>query len=125
MFDKRLIADTLRLIEESLLLIIKRTQNITTVDDFYLSDSGMMLLDSICMKLIAVGESVKNIDRISNRQLLVNYPQVAWKEVMGLRDIIVHHYFDIDAEEIFKTIKNDIPVLLHTIRQMLGDLEQT
>lgn len=125
MFDKRLIADTLRLIEESLLLITKRTQNITTVDDFYLSDSGMMLLDSICMKLIAVGESVKNIDRISNRQLLVNYPQVAWKEVMGLRDIIVHHYFDIDAEEIFKTIKNDIPVLLHTIRQMLGDLEQT
>lgn len=125
MFDKRLIADTLRLIEESLLLITKRTQNITTVDDFYLSDSGMMLLDSICMKLIAVGESVKNIDRISNRQLLVNYPQVAWKEVMGLRDIIVHHYFDIDAEEIFKTIKNDIPILLHTIRQMLGDLEQT
>lgn len=125
MFDKRLIADTLRLIEESLLLITKRTQNITTVDDFYLSDSGMMLLDSICMKLIAVGESVKNIDRISNRQLLINYPQVAWKEVMGLRDIIVHHYFDIDAEEIFKTIKNDIPVLLHTIRQMLGDLEQT
>lgn len=125
MFDKRLIADTLRLIEESLLLITKRTQNITTVDDFYLSDSGMMLLDSICMKLIAVGESVKNIDRISNRQLLVNYPQVAWKEVMGLRDIIVHHYFDIDAEEIFKTMKNDIPILLYTIRQMLGDLEQT
>ncbi len=30
-----------------------------------------------------------------------------------MRDIIVHHYFDVDAEEIFKTLKEDLPLLQH------------
>lgn len=82
----------------------------------------MVLLDSVCMKLIAVGESIKKIDKISEKQLLPRYTNIPWKDVMGLRDIIVHHYFDIDADEIFKTLRNDIPPLSKTIKQIINDL---
>lgn len=122
MYNKRLILEALYMIEESLELIIQRTCHVLSVDDFLLSDSGMVLLDSVCMKLIAVGESIKKIDKISEKQLLPRYTNIPWKDVMGLRDIIVHHYFDIDADEIFKTLRNDIPPLSKTIKQIINDL---
>lgn len=122
MYNKRLILEALYMIEESLELITQRTSHVSSVDDFLLSDSGMVLLDSVCMKLIAVGESIKKIDKISEKQLLPRYTNIPWKDVMGLRDIIVHHYFDIDADEIFKTLRNDIPLLSKTIKQIINDL---
>lgn len=122
MYNKRLILEALYMIEESLELITQRTCHVSSVDDFLLSDSGMVLLDSVCMKLIAVGESIKKIDKISEKQLLPRYTNIPWKDVMGLRDIIVHHYFDIDADEIFKTLRNDIPPLSKTIKQIINDL---
>ena len=74
------------------------------------------------MKLAAIGESIKSLDKISNKQLLSNYPEVPWKQVMGMRDIIVHHYFDIDAEVILKTIKEDVPFLIKTLRKIYKEM---
>ncbi len=48
----------------------------------------MMKLDSICMKLSAMGESVKNLDKVTNKELLILYPEIPWKSVMGIRDIL-------------------------------------
>lgn len=105
-------------IAESLEIILQRCENIRTVNDFLDTPSGTSLLDGICMKLIAVGESIKNLDKLTNKQLLPHYPQIPWKEVMGMRDIIVHHYFEIDADVIFATIKESIPELLLVIQKM-------
>lgn len=53
---------------------------------------------------------------------MINYPEIPWKNIMGIRDIIVYHYFDIDADEIFRICKEDIPQLLQVIRKMINDL---
>lgn len=105
-------------IAESLEVILERCSNINTVNDFLDSPSGMSLLDGVCMKLIAVGESIKNLDKLTERNLLPHYPQIPWREVMGMRDIIVHHYFEIDADVILSTVRDGIPMLLTVIRQM-------
>lgn len=122
MFDKELVVGIITAVEEVLNTIQKRTATINTSDDFFNSDAGMILLDSVCMKLVAVGESVKNIDKITNKQLLCQYKNINWKDVMGMRDIIVHHYFDIDADQIYKTLKEDIPPLLDILYKMRTDL---
>lgn len=83
----------------------------------------MILLDSICMKLVAVGESIKNPDKVTNKELLHRYHQIQWKQAMGMRDIIVHYYFDVDAEQIFKTLKEDVPVLIDVLAYMKNDLK--
>ena len=101
---------------------MKRTSHIRTVDDFYINEVGMILLDSVCMKLVAVGESVKNLDKITNKDLLKNYPEINWKDIMGMRDIIVHHYFDIDANIVIATLRNEIPQLYKTIELILAEL---
>lgn len=74
------------------------------------------------MKVIAVGESVKNLDKHTGKALLINYPEIPWKNVMGTRDIIVHHYFDIDADELLRIVKVDVPILRATIHRIIKDL---
>ena len=74
------------------------------------------------MKLSAIGESVKNLDKITEHKLLSGYPEIPWKDVMGIRDFIAHHYFEVDADVIFNICKKDIPVLIPDIQRIIEDL---
>ena len=82
MCDKELLIDTLEQIKDTLSVVMKRTKSIQTVDDFYMSESGMILLDSVCMKLVAIGEAIKNLDKLTDRTLLINYPSINWKDII-------------------------------------------
>lgn len=123
MFDKELVCDILYQIYEATQKVIQRFTQIKTVSDFTDSPAGMEKLDSICMLLIAIGESLKNIDKITNESLLKKYPEIDWKGAKGLRDIISHQYFDVDAEEIFWVCEQHIPPLSITIKQIISDLK--
>ena len=103
----------------------ERTKDIHSTDDFLSSASGMVLLDATCMLLIAIGESLKNLDKVTNGELLPTYPSIPWKNVKGLRDIIAHHYFDVDAAQILWIIKNEISPLKEAIRFFINDLSKT
>jgi len=122
MYDRNLITEDLQKIEETLLHILDRTQKITSVDDFMLSPWGADMLDVACVRLEAIGETVKKIDKHSNGQILSKYPTIPWKKIMGMRDIIAHHYFEIDVEVVFSIVKNDIYPLLDVIRQMKEEI---
>ncbi len=100
MFDKSLVLAMLTQIEEALRTIAERAQPIQSADEFTGSASGKKTLDSICMLFMATGEALKNIDRTTGGSLLSQYPAIDWKSVIGFRDIIAHHYFDIDAEQV-------------------------
>ena len=121
MFDKELIQSILRKIQKALETILQRAETIHTSNDFLTTPSGVERLESICMLLIAIGESVKQIDKLTNKTWLTYYPEVDWKGVMGMRDIIAHHYFDIDAGIVFEVIKDQLPVVKSTIDRMLLD----
>ena len=58
-----------------------------------MSSTGVAILDSICMQFIAIGESLKGLDKVTRGELLTTHPEIDWKNVKGLRDIIAHHYF--------------------------------
>lgn len=124
MFDKGIVYILVRQIIESINIVQKRTKNINSAEDFTSSEEGMIILDSVCMKLAAMGESIKHLDKITNKQLLNNYKEINWRQAMGMGDIIVHHYFDIDAEVIFKTLNEDIPPLLDVLERMQSELKR-
>lgn len=79
----------------------------------------MERLESTCMLLIAVGESIKGIDKLTNKELLTQFPEIDWKGAMGIRDIIAHHYFDLDAEIVYNVVKINLPDMLATINSIL------
>ena len=120
--DKELIIEILQQIDNALDVILYRFKPVKTVSDFTDSPRGMEKLDSICMQLIAIGESVKKIDKLTEGKLFSKYPFIDWKGIKGMRDIISHHYFDVDAEIIYEVCKNKIPELKDTIEEILKDI---
>ena len=100
----------------------ERTKSVRSIDDFIGSSENMVLLDATCMLLIAIGESLKNLDKTTNGQLLPTYPSIPWKNVKGLRDIIAHHYFDVDAAQILWIIQNEIKPLKQAIEYFIREL---
>lgn len=103
MFDKGLVLDILRNIAWSLEQVNRRYAGIRKSDDFTADDAGLEKLDSICMQLINIGEALKHIDKLTDGSLLKKYAAVDWAGAKGMRDIITHHYFDVDAEVVFLT----------------------
>ena len=110
--------------EKAILRLQERTMHIRCTDDFLLSPEGMEKLDAACMLLIAIGESLKSFDKVTEEQMLSTYPAIPWSNVMGVRDIIAHHYFNIDAEEIFEIVHSELNPLLTAIRYFIQELDQ-
>ena len=102
---------TLEKIELAINRLQERTANIKSTDDFLLTPSGMEKLDAACMVLIAIGESIKNLDKLTNGKMLPTYPSIPWKRVMGMRDVIAHHYFDVDADVVYSVISKELSPL--------------
>jgi len=123
MYDKKTVLEILQQIHEATRRVITRFEPIAKVEDFTKSEEGMGKLDSICMLIIAIGESLKNIDKITDKSLLNQYPKIDWKGAMGMRDIVTHHYFDIDAEEIFWVCEHQIKPLSDTIAKIIEDIK--
>ena len=88
MYDVTLARAVLLQIDNALQTIQRRFIPVASPIDFTSSEAGLEKLDAICMQLIAIGESVKNLDKITNGTLLANYPSIEWKQVMGMRDIL-------------------------------------
>ena len=81
-------------------------------------DNDQKLKDSIVRRLEIIGEAVKNIpDNFREK-----YPKVPWKKIAGLRDIIIHTYFDIDSDIVWDIIKKDLPDLKQNIQKIKKDL---
>jgi uncharacterized protein with HEPN domain len=123
MYNEGLIIDSLRNIEETLLHVLDRSSWIDSVDDLLTSSSGVDVLDIVTIRLMAVGEEIKKIDKRSNGELLTHYPETQWENIMGFQDVIAHAYFHIDAAVVFDTLRNNVQPLLATIQQILKDLE--
>lgn len=122
MFDRDLTINALQQIKTLVDTIGERTANINDINDFLSTPGGMVMLDAVCMNLIAIGEAVKNLNKVSNGELLPRYPQLQWGSMMRMRDKIAHHYFEVDAEVVLLTVKEDIPLVKATIEQMLNEI---
>jgi len=125
MFDKGLVPVILTQINEALEKIQARTAHINDASGFTDTPSGMEKLDGVCMLFAAVGEALKQVDKITSGNLLPQYPEIDWKGAMGFRDIIVHHYFDIDAEQVAWICKHEIEPLSAAIKRMIEDMKNS
>lgn len=72
------------------------------------------------VKLIEIiGEAVKNIPD----EVRVNYPNVPWKNIAGMRDKLVHEYWAIDEKVVWKVIQNNLPQLKRIIISIIEKLQ--
>ncbi len=66
-----------------------------------------------------IGEAAKQIPRAKRTK----YSEIPWKNMAGMRDRIIHFYFGVDYEIVWKVIKEDLPILKMQIAEMLQDFK--
>lgn len=76
MYDQEILSSLLQKVEFAIERIITNSAEIDSPDFYVLTPAGMERLESTCMLLMAIGEGVKGIDKITHKQLLVDYPNV-------------------------------------------------
>ena len=123
MCKSQIIESLLKKIFQTVERILANSETITSPSFYLLTPSGMERLESTCMLLIAIGEGVKGVDKLTDKKLLSFYPEMDWKGVMGMRDIIAHHYFDLDAEIVYDVIKHDLTKVKVELQQIIDDLK--
>jgi uncharacterized protein with HEPN domain len=107
---------------ESIVLIEDRFSKINNADDLVSSDSGILILDGITMRLQVVGELLRKINKM-DKSLLEKYPEIEWDKIIRLRDIVSHHYEKLDHEIIFDICKNHIPKLKTPVSKIIESTE--
>lgn len=98
---------------ESIIAIEEYTQPITE-EDFY---KNRQVQDAIVRRLEIIGEAVKNIDEDFRNK----YPDIPWKKIAGLRDVIAHEYFGVKLERIWAVIRKDISDLKKKMLRIKGE----
>jgi len=71
---------------------------------------------AVMRKLEIIGEATKQIpDEIRN-----SYPDIPWREMAGMRDKLIHFYFGVDYQLVWKTIKERLPKIKTVLQKILA-----
>ena len=122
MHNKQLVREILIQISDAIKTIKYRFEPVDSMDFFLDTPKGQEKLDSLCMLFIAIGESLKNIDKLTEKKLLLKYDFIDWKAIKGMRDVLSHHYFDMNAEAIYNVCIDDIDQLQEIIQLMIKEI---
>ena len=109
--DKSTTKELLKYILESISLIKRRFKAINSSDDFLATDEGVDKFDAISMRLQSIGEALKNIDKRERSFLLEVAPKNYWSRIIKTREILTHHYIDIDSEIIYSICDENLEEL--------------
>lgn len=115
--------NTLISIEETLNQLVEWNQDVQSSDYFACSKLGLQLLAADAMLISAIGEGIHNVNCKLPNFLESEFPEIPWREIVGMRNHIVHGYFDLNAEIVFDAIKNDIPTLIPIIQSAITILK--
>ena len=114
------IIGTLIKIKEAINQLQDWNRDVQVVDDYYSTPEGMKNLAASCMLIEAIGEGVKQIDRLTQSRLLIERPEIPWQDVIGIRNHIAHGYFNIDGGIVLDVIKNNLDDLLAAIEYFIA-----
>jgi len=104
---------------KDILIAIKKINEYTRGLTFERLKRDNLVIDAIVRNLEIIGEASKNIPgRIREK-----YPDIEWKKVCGLRDILIHEYFGIDLPILWDIIKNKLPDLKRKITHVLKSVQ--
>ena len=100
--------------------ILEATRKITTYTDslskaVFLEDEKT--LDAVVRNLEVIGEAVRKLPE----DLRSRHSGVEWKKIAGLRDILIHEYFGLDAEIVWDIVRNKVPALDREVRTMMNE----
>ena len=77
-------------------------------------DSDRMLNLSLVRLLEIIGEAARGI----SEEFRQTHPKVAWKQMVGMRDRLIHGYFDVNLDVVWETVRKDLPPLIAQLEKI-------
>ena len=105
----------LKIFLKDILESIERIEHYTEgkTDEEFLDDYEKQ--DAVMKRLEVIGEAAKNIPE----KLKAENPKIPWKQISGMRDVLIHEYFGVVMKRVWDTAKNDIPKLKKKTSELL------
>jgi uncharacterized protein with HEPN domain len=116
--DKKNSRELVAYILFSVNLIEERCQSILNSDDFLKDHTGLEKLDAVSMRLQSIGEAIKNLLKRDSSILTAVEERSYWSSIVKFREIISHHYIDIDAEIVFEICKDELQELKEKMQKV-------
>ena len=91
--------------------MLRYTQGMT-FEDFLADDRTF---DAVMRNLQIIGEAAKNVPP----EIRIRYPEVEWRKIAGLRDVLAHAYFSLENETLWDIVENKVPPLLEQVQHIL------
>ena len=104
---------------QDILEAIADIESFTNGVDFQDFQANREKIFAVIKLLEIIGEAVKKIPE----ERRVNYPEISWKSVAGMKDVLVHEYWQIDEVIIWETIQKSLPPLAIAIQKILSQEE--
>ncbi len=104
----------LETILEAIDKILEYTSGFENADEF---NDDSRNFDATMMNFVVIGEMVEKL----SDDFIHNSPGIEWQKIKGLRNIVAHNYFGIDAEEVWQIIQSKIPSLKTDIRNLIQE----
>lgn len=80
---------------------------------------SIQIQDAVMRRLEIIGEAVRNMPW----DFRSKYPDVPWRKIAGLRDVLIHEYFGVDLKLTFKIVKKELPKLKEEVLRILKEIK--
>jgi uncharacterized protein with HEPN domain len=81
-------------------------------------ESDEQTFDAVLKNLEVIGEAAKRVPA----EVKNSHPEIEWRDIAGLRDIVVHEYFGLDLDIVWDVIEQRLPNLLVRLRKLSDEL---
>lgn len=109
-----------RLRVQDILSEITIVEEITTGLNFEAFTQNQQALRAVLYSLAVIGEAVAS----AIAYLEATDPTLPWHQIRGMRNVVIHEYFQVDLEIIWETIQTDLPILKASLQRILNELEE-
>jgi uncharacterized protein with HEPN domain len=120
--ERKLAASVIRQMLSLVDSLLQRMAPVQTEADLHDSEAGRLILDAVCMQYLALGEAVKQLDKLTGNTLQDQIPVQDWKGIMGFRDVLAHQYFNVDPRQVLWITQETMPSLRETLVSMLATI---
>ncbi len=96
--------------------VFEDTKNLSE-EDFL---NNRTVKQAVTRNIEIIGEAVKMI----SEEIKINNQDVPWKKIARTRDMLIHHYFDVDDQELWKIVKEDLFVLQTSIKKIINNIKK-
>lgn len=79
-------------------------------------DTDRMLVLAVIKCVEIVGEAASRV----SQETIAAHPEIPWADIVGMRNRLVHVYFDVDADRVWDTLTDDLPFLVSTLGKLLA-----